>query len=108
MMFEVGIFVHTQEELDEVFNLIRSTYSEFIITTVKRNSYYSIMLPMVYISFFLLSGYVRGHIFDRIYYSDGVADQEKNEILLPMVWSTRTYNMRPISSLYREFETYKT
>ena len=98
--FEVGICVHTQQEIDEIFELITKAYPE--AKAIKTNSYCEIKLPMIRISF-LLSGRAIGYRFDRIYYSDDASVKEQNEILLPMTLATRASSMRPISFLYKEF-----
>lgn len=98
--FEVGICVHTLQEIDEVFELITKAYPE--AKAVKKNNYCFIDLPMVRINF-LLSGQARGYKFDRIYYSDDADIEERNEILVPMIFATRASSMRPVSFLYKEF-----
>ena len=100
LLFEVGICVHTQKEIDEIFELFINTYPE--AKAVKAHNYCWIELPMVRISF-LLAGQARGYRFDRIYYSDDADLKEKNEILLPMTSSARINSMRPVSFLYKEF-----
>ena len=98
--FEVGICVHTQQEIDKIFELITKAYPE--AKAIKTNSYCEIKLPMIHISF-LLSGRAIGYRFDRIYYSDDASAEEKNEILLPMTLAARASSMRPVSFLYKEF-----
>ena len=98
--FEIGICVHTQKEIDEIFELFINTYPE--AKAVKKNNYCWIDLPMIRISF-LLSGRAIGYRFDRIYYSNDASIEEKNEVLLPMVSSAHVSSMRPISFLYKEF-----
>lgn len=98
--FEVGICVHTQQEIDKIFELITKTYPE--AKAIKTNSYCEIKLPMIRISF-LLSGQAIGYRFDRIYYSDDASIEEKNEVLWPMIYATHASSMRPISFLYKEF-----
>ena len=97
--FEVGICVHTQQEIDEIFELITKAYPA--AKAIKTNSYCEIKLPMIRISF-LLSGQAIGCRFDRIYYSDDASIEEKNEVLWPMVHATHASDMRPISFLYKE------
>lgn len=97
--FDVGICVHTQKEIDEIFELFINTYPE--ARAVKKSNYCFIDLPMIRISF-LLSGQAIGYRFDKIYYSDDANIEEKNEVLLPMTLAARASSMRPISSLYKE------
>ena len=98
--FEIGICVHTQKEIDEIFELITKAYPE--AKAIKKNNYCWIELPMIRINF-LLSGQAIGYRFDRIYYSDDASVEEKNEVLLPMTLAAQASSMRPISFLYKEF-----
>lgn len=100
LLFEVGICVHTQKEIDEVFELFIKAYPE--AKAVKEHNYCWIELPMIRISF-LLSDRAIGYRFDKIYYSDDATIQEKNEILLPMVYAT--YHIEPVSYLYKRFDS---
>ena len=101
--FDVGICVHTQEEMNSVYELILSTYPE--AKGIKRGHEQRIELPMITISF-LLMGHCRGYRFDKIYYSDNANIIERNEILAPMLVHTNNIliNLRPISQLYEQFD----
>ena len=93
--FEIGICVHTQKEMDEIFELFINTYPE--AKAVKRKNYYYIELPMIRINFLILSNAI-GCRFDRIYCSDDTTTQEKNEILFPLI--SAAHHIQPISQLY--------
>ena len=93
--FEVGVCVHTQKEIDEIFELFVNEYPE--AKAVKKNNYCWIELPMVRIHF-LLSGRAIGDRFDRIYCSDDATMLEQREILYPMVRAASS--IVPISHLY--------
>lgn len=96
--FEVGICVHTQKEMDEIFELILNTYPE--AKGIKSKFEQRIELPMITINF-LFIGRSRGYRFDKIYYSDDANDEEKNEILWPLTSIHRICCMEPISFLYK-------
>ena len=104
IQFQVGILVHTQEQMDTLFDLFTKTFPYIKAVKSKHECY--ILFPMVEVTF-LFSGRSRGYRFDVIYYVDDASKEELNEIIIPQIAAgvsirAKTH-IRPISNLYQYF-----
>ena len=104
--FYIGIAVRNAEEMHKIYDSIMAQYPGAKGTKSRYISYVNqIDLPLVRIQFFYLSSSCMANRYDIIYAPDDITDEEKYEILYPMIPTTIMGHLRPYSELYEKSES---
>ena len=99
--FHIGIAVRNAEEMHKIYDLIMAQYPEAKGTKSRYVGFVNhIDLPLVRIQFFYLSPRI-GSRYDIIYAPDNVTDEEKFEMLYPMILSRNINDLKTYSDLYK-------
>lgn len=98
--FYIGIAVRNAEEMHKIYDFILTQYPEAKWTKSRYVTMNHIDLPLVRIQFFYLSSNWMGHRYDIIYAPNDVTDEEKDEILYPMISPVVMGHLTTHSELY--------
>ena len=103
--FYVGIAVRNAEEMHKIYDSIMAQYPGAKGTKSRYVNANHIDLPLIRIQFFYLSSHCMADRYDIIYAPDDITDEEKYEILYPMIPTTIMGHLRPYSELYEKSES---